>query len=255
MVTAVSSIANGGTLYEPRVVRAVVRDGVRTLNRPRAIRRTVTAATAATLTDIMEAVVVHGTGRQAAVKGFTVAGKTGTATKLVNGRYSQSEVNGSFVGFVPSRAPALAIVVVIDSAQLFQGYGGQVAAPVFARIADASLRQLGVAPTVDPAPPVIVARHGSSPMTPTAARSEAPPVVALGGGAGDPSLLPDLRGLSAREATQVLAQLGLTPRLRGAGVVIDQEPAPGSPLERGASCTLVLQRAAARSATTAGAER
>jgi cell division protein FtsI (penicillin-binding protein 3) len=248
MAAAVSSIASGGTLYEPRVVRATIRDGVRTVNRPKAVRRTVTPHTASVLTEMMESVVTDGTGKLARVPGFTVAGKTGTATKLVNGRYSQSDINGSFVGFVPSRAPVLTIVVVMDSAQTHRGYGGQVAAPVFRRIAEASLRYLGVAPTVDPAPPVIVARREDSPLARASASGDERSVVALAAGGGDPGALPDLSGLSAREAMRMLAELGITPRLRGAGTVVDQDPPPGSPLEPGTACTLILNRATARPA-------
>jgi cell division protein FtsI (penicillin-binding protein 3) len=247
MVAAVSSIANGGTLFEPRVVRATLRDGVRAVNPPKAVRRTVTPHTAAVLTQMMEGVVADGTGKLARVPGFTVAGKTGTATKLVNGRYSHSDINGSFVGFVPSRAPALAIVVVMDSAQTNRGYGGQVAAPVFRRIAEASLRYLGVAPTVNPAPPVIVARREDSPLAPVSASGDGRTVVALAANGADPESLPDLSGLSAREAMRILAQLGITPRLRGAGAVVDQDPPPGAPLEPGTTCTLILERAQARS--------
>jgi cell division protein FtsI (penicillin-binding protein 3) len=246
MAAAVSSIANGGTLYEPRVVRATIRDGVRTVNQPKPVRRTVTPHTAAVLTQMMEGVVTDGTAKQAKVAGFTVAGKTGTASKLINGRYSHSDLNGSFVGFVPSRAPALAIVVVMDSAQAGRGYGGLVAAPIFRRIAEASLRYLGVAPTVDPTPPIIVARRDESPMAPASASGDGRAVVAVAAADGGPDSLPDLTGLSARDAMRMLAQIGITPRLRGAGTVVDQDPPPGSPLEPGTTCTLTLERAAAR---------
>ena len=81
------------------------------------------------------------------------------AAKIIGGQYSKSEYNASFVGFLPSRQPALTIIVVIDSPH-GKGYtGGVVAAPIFKRIAEASLRHLGIAPTVNPMPPVLAARH------------------------------------------------------------------------------------------------
>ncbi|MBF8300098.1 MAG: peptidoglycan synthetase FtsI, partial [Acidobacteria bacterium] len=141
MVSAVSAIANGGELFEPRIVRAVIADGTRTPVPHKVVRRAVSAGTAALLTEIMEQVVERGTGTRAHVPGFTAAGKTGTARKVVDGRYSPSEYNASFVGFIPSRQPVFAIVVVIDSPHgknLY--YGGSVAAPIFQRIADAALR-------------------------------------------------------------------------------------------------------------------
>ena len=107
----------------------------------------------------MEQVVERGTATAAKIDGFTIAGKTGTAQKLVDHRYSHSDYNASFVGFLPSRKPALAIIVVIDSPHANGYYGGTVAAPIFKRIAQESLRHLGIGPTINPAPPVLVARN------------------------------------------------------------------------------------------------
>jgi cell division protein FtsI (penicillin-binding protein 3) len=240
MVTAASAIANGGTLYQPHVVRAIVKGGVRTVIEPKVVRRAVLPETAATITRIMEQVVIAGSGRNAKLASYTVAGKTGTADKLVNGRYSVSQQNVSFVGFVPTQRPELAIIVMIDSPRVGGDTGGLIAAPIFKRIADASLRQLGITPTINPAPPVIVARHESSPVTPAAA-IVTPNVVAMPASMAETGL-PDLRGMSAREALRELARLGLTARMEGTGVVVDQNPAAGSPLEPGATCTLVLNR-------------
>ncbi|HSC28794.1 MAG TPA: penicillin-binding protein 2, partial [Vicinamibacterales bacterium] len=163
MAAAVSSIANGGTLYEPRVVRAVIRNGRRVPVEPRPLRRTVSGRTAGELTAMMEAVVERGTAKASAIDGFTVAGKTGTAKKIVDGRYSSAHFNASFVGFLPSRRPALTIIVVIDTPRARGYYGGTVAAPIFRRIAEASLRHLGIGPTINPVPPVLVTRHSMEP--------------------------------------------------------------------------------------------
>src|SRR5262245_34422599 len=161
----------------------------------------------------MEGVVERGTAKSAQIPGYTIAGKTGTAAKLINGRYSRSEYNASFVGFIPSRDPALTIIVVIDSPH-GNGYtGGVVAAPVFKRIAEASLRQLGVGPNIGAPPPVLVARHDDeeAPVVPhkIGDSSEYPHNVVQ---ASDPGTMPDLQGLSAREALRVLTQLGVTAR-------------------------------------------
>src|SRR5690606_16290139 len=88
MVSAVSAVANGGTRYEPRLVRAISKGGVRTPITPNEVRQAIRPETARTLTEIMEQVVDRGTARRAKLAGFTVAGKTGTADKVVNGRYS-----------------------------------------------------------------------------------------------------------------------------------------------------------------------
>ena len=241
MAAAASVIANGGTLYEPHVVRATVKGGVRTPVPPKAVRRAILPETAATLTTIMESVVTEGTAKGARLVNYTVAGKTGTADKLVNGRYSPSQQNVSFIGFVPSRNPLMTVIVMIDSPRIGGDTGGAIAAPIFKHIADASLRMMGVTPTINPQPPVLVARRSDSPVT-TAAAPIAPAVVTMPPGMSDGGGLPDLRGMSAREALRELARLGLTARMEGAGVVVDQNPAPGSLVEPGAGCTLVLSR-------------
>ena len=102
---------------------------------------------------------------------------------------------------------------------------------------------MGVGPNLNPAPPVLVARHDSSPeqpLTPTVARAASLPPATL-----EPvrnGLMPDLRGLSAREALRLLSQIGMTARLSGNGFVIDQRPQAGSPLVRGETCSLTLDR-------------
>lgn len=241
MAAAASVIANGGTLYEPHVVRATVKGGVRTAVPPKAVRRAILPETAATLTTIMESVVTEGTAKRARLVNYTVAGKTGTADKLVHGRYSSSQQNVSFIGFVPSRNPIMTVIVMVDSPRVGGDTGGAIAAPIFKNIADASLRLLGVTPTINPLPPVLVARRNDSPVT-AAAAPMGPTVMTMPASMPDGGGLPDLRGMSARDALRELARLGLTVRMEGAGVVVDQNPAPGSLVEPGGACTLVLNR-------------
>jgi cell division protein FtsI (penicillin-binding protein 3) len=241
MVAAVSSIANGGQYVEPRVVHAVYRGNRRYAVQPKIVRQTITADTAATLTTIMEGVVELGTGRAARIDGYTIAGKTGTAAKLVNGRYSASDWNASFVGFLPSRNPAVAIIVVTDSPHAIGHTGGVVSAPIFKCIAESTLRYLGIGPTINPAAPVLVARDDRASSAPAAARVPAEPVISLVAD-GRPGTLPDLRGLSAREAVRTLVKLGLIVHVSGDGVVVSQDPPAGSALEAGGVCRLVLER-------------
>jgi cell division protein FtsI/penicillin-binding protein 2 len=252
MAAAASAVANGGVLYEPHVVRAIIKGGVRTVIGPKVVRQAILPATAATVTGIMEKVVTNGTGRNAGLVSYTVAGKTGTANKVVNGRYSESQQNVSFVGFVPSRAPALTVIVMVDSPRVGGDTGGAIAAPIFKRIADSAMRHLGVTPSINPAPPVMVARRHDTPVTPTAATQ--PSIVALPATMTDTGL-PDLRGMSAREALRELARLGLTARMKVVGFVIEQDPPAGSPLEPGATCTLVLNRVLPRQTGAIGDQR
>jgi cell division protein FtsI (penicillin-binding protein 3) len=245
MAAAVSAVANGGTLYEPRVVRAFLHEGRREEAAPKPVRQAITPETAATLTMMMEEVVLRGTARSAQIPGFSVAGKTGTAAKLVNGRYSKSDYNASFVGFVPSRRPEFAIVVVIDTPRRGPGthyYGGVAAAPVFQRVAAASLRHLGVAPNLNAPPPVLVARHAPADDELAPRPAHAPAVLEPVGDLVEPGVMPDLRGLSAREAVRELMRLGLTPRLAGDGSVLDHDPQPGARLAGGETAELTLGR-------------
>ena len=248
MASAASTIANGGERIQPRVVRAVIEGGRRMPVRRKAMGRVISPETAATLTEIMEAVVERGTAKSARIEGYTIAGKTGTAAKLVNRRYSSTDYNASFVGFLPSRQPALTVLVVIDTPdRRVGGYaGGAVAAPIFRRIAEAALRYLGVTPTVNPLTPVLAPGPGQ-PLRVTGPASPlliAPPVA--GPLAEGQVRLPELRGLSGREAMRVLARLGIDVRLDGDGVVVEQEPLPGTPVDPGSSCRLSLSRLSTR---------
>lgn len=147
MVSAVATLANGGVMMKPYVV-SEVRDQKGHLMKemlPQVKRRAVSPETARTLTTIMEGVVTNGTGTKAAIPGFRVAGKTGTAQKIDprTGAYSSTQFVGSFVGFVPADAPRLAMIVVIDEPQ-GEAWGGVVSAPVFRRVGEQVLNYLGV---------------------------------------------------------------------------------------------------------------
>jgi cell division protein FtsI (penicillin-binding protein 3) len=241
MVAAISSVANGGDLIQPRVVRALIRDGKRVEVKPAILGRTISKDTAATLTSIMEQIVERGTATYAQVDGYTIAGKTGTASKLVNGRYSHSDYFASFVGFLPSRNPVATIIVVIDSPHAHGYYGGPIAGPVFQRIAQATLRHLGVSPTLNAPPPVLVARDAERPQIQPVRASREASIMQVDV-SGTTSELPDLRGLSAREALRVLTTIGLTAQLKGNGIVASQSPAPGTSIVPGMSCVLKLER-------------
>jgi len=240
MVNAAAAVANGGTLFKPHIVRAVIRDGRRDAVEPVVLRPAIAPATAATLTAIMEAVVDHGTGGAARVEGYQVAGKTGTAQKSIDGRYPPGAYTGSFVGFVPSRRPALAILVVIDQPRSGAYYGGVVAAPVFQRIATASLRHLGVPRTINPIAPVIISTDATLLARPG---GPAPALETVTFTDSGQRLMPALLGMSARDAMRVLTRTGLSMRVLGQGAVVSQSPEAGSPVEQGDTAVLQLDRA------------
>ena len=147
MVSAIGIIANGGVLMKPYVVSEIRDAQGRVLKQvlPQVKRRVVSPETARTVTTILEGVVTDGTGGKAAIPGFRVAGKTGTAQKIDarTGRYSATQFVGSFVGFVPADNPRLAMIVVIDEPH-GESWGGTVAAPVFKRVGEQVLNYLGV---------------------------------------------------------------------------------------------------------------
>jgi cell division protein FtsI (penicillin-binding protein 3) len=246
MAAAVSAVANGGELVQPRAVRAVIRDGKRLPVPRKVINRSITASTAATLTQIMEDVVAsnRGTGTRAQIPGYTVAGKTGTAKKLVNGSYrGHTDYNVSFVGFVPSRKPVFAIVVVVDSPHRVSPYGGVVAAPIFQKIAATALRHYGVPQSINAPEPLLASRPSDTAEQPASGPSARPRIVPLGGSpAGQATVFPDLTGMGARDALRVLAQLGLTARLQGTGVVVQQFPPAGEPIDSASTVVLKLER-------------
>jgi cell division protein FtsI (penicillin-binding protein 3) len=243
MATAVSAVANGGTLMQPHVARALIKDNVRMEVPHGRLGVAIAPDTAAELTAMMEGVVERGTATAAQLRGFSVAGKTGTAAKLVNGVYSRTDYNSSFVGFVPSRSPLVTILVMIDTPRAGPIYGGAVAAPIFKRIADQTLQYLGASPSINPPPALLIAHRQKAPEVRTAApAASATGPVALAGTADDRNGMPDLRGLGLREAIRLLARFGVIPRASGAGVVVAQDPSPGASLEPGATCHLVLGR-------------
>ena len=149
LVRAVGAIANGGELMQPYMVKAVTDSEGRIVKefKPRKIRRVVSEDTARIIRNILKTVITEGgTGVNAALEGYTVAGKTGTARKLSpGGTYDKDRHIASFVGMAPADQPAVAILVIIDEPQ-GSYYGGTVAAPVFKKIVQGTLPYLNIAP-------------------------------------------------------------------------------------------------------------
>ena len=240
MAAAMNAVANGGELIAPRVVRALLGKDGRVEVPRRVIRRAIRPETAATMTRILEDVVDHGTATAAQLTGYTVAGKTGTTEKLVDGRYSDTRNVASFAGFVPSTRPRLTILVVVDDVP---SGGGAVAAPVFQRIAEASLRHLGVPPNVGAPPPILVSAGSPTPAIVRLTPVRAPASLAASAWTGPQrGLMPDLAGLSARAAFEIATDLGLMTRIRGDGFVVGQTLEPGSAITRGQALILRLER-------------
>ena len=150
LANAYAAIANGGVWNQPYIVRALGREGeivdVRPTDRS---RRVISKSTAYGVVRLLEEVVVSGTGRKAAIAGYRVAGKTGTAEKSDSGGYSETGRVAGFVGIAPARSPRLVCLVMIDEPTVATG-GGEVAAPAFQRIVSEALFYLGAPPSSQP---------------------------------------------------------------------------------------------------------
>jgi cell division protein FtsI/penicillin-binding protein 2 len=238
VATAASVVANGGLLVQPHLLRAVIANGRRDVQAPNVLRRVIAPATAMTVTSIMEGVVERGTAKTAQLERYLVAGKTGTAKKAIVGGYSQTDYCVSFVGFVPSRDPVYTILVVVDRPTKMPKYGGVVAGPIFQRIAEAALQYAGVVPSIDPAPPIVVPAPRS--VAPVPPRPAAPPVMTNISGV---PVMPDLQGLTLRDALRLTNALGLRMTYDGDGVVVSQSPAAGTPVAPADRGAVQLRRA------------
>ena len=202
----------------------------------------ISAETARTLTRMMTQVVAAGTGHNAAIPGYDVAGKTGTAQKLdpVTRRYSRNPGVLSFVGFVPADEPRLVMLVMLDEPKN-EKWGSEAAAPIFAAIGGGVLRYLDVPPS-DAAPMAIVS--GPSETTPRRACGWPAQEVAEPG--SDARVMPELRGRTLRHALATLAPLGVGVEVDGSGLVVAQAPAPGVALPAETGVRLTLASATAR---------
>jgi membrane peptidoglycan carboxypeptidase len=212
---------------------------------------------------LMEGVILNGTGPLARLDGWTAAGKTGSAQKIdpATGRYSPTQLIASFTGFAPINDPSVTILVSLDS-PVGQHEGGQVAAPVFKRLAEQVLSYLNVPRDVPLSPKLIQASYKNSELDETASLEDFTPVdftaqpdqlpapertvatespkpsvtVALDEG-GDIAV-PDFRGKTMREVTEMCLRLGIEPVLVGSGLAVDESPSDGAKVRRGAKITV-----------------
>jgi cell division protein FtsI (penicillin-binding protein 3) len=258
MVAAFAAVANGGRLMQPQLIRATLDAQGREVRsfEPKAVRQVIRPETAHTLTEMMVNVVANGTGHNAAIPGYDVAGKTGTAQKMdpATKRYSRAPGVLSFVGFVPAEDPRLVMMVMLDEPKN-EKWGSEAAAPIFSAIGREALRYLNVPPRDSSPVPIVrgemaaVAPGRSRPTEPAAPTPGPPVVTAAGPEPADAAVMPRLAGLSLRQAMEVLAPLGVTLEITGRGVVMAQSPLPGAPLPTGAPCRLQLAPPAGRTVT------
>jgi cell division protein FtsI (penicillin-binding protein 3) len=282
LISAVSAIANGGMLYKPHVIAELRRGDpalpAEGLLAPVEPRHVIRPETAATLRRLMEGVVLDGTGKLAHLDGWTAAGKTGSAQKIdpSTGRYSRTQLIASFTGFAPISNPAVTILVSLDS-PVGQHEGGQVAAPVFKRVAEQVLPYLDVPRDVPVGPRLLQASYKNREVSDSAALEDfaptdfsgqpdqppaeaaaakpnesksQPPSVTVAVEEGGDIEVPDLARKTMRDATEICIRLGLDPVLIGSGLATNQTPAAGVKVRRGAKLTVQFGAPAAKIAHT-----
>lgn len=255
ILNAINSIANGGYLVRPSLVDRIIDekgDLVR-VNQPERVRL-MSPETARAVTDAFEGVVLRGTGRRAALEGYRAAGKTGTAQKIIDGRYSHNKYVASFIGFAPLPDPRLTILVQIDEPSVGH-YGGDVCAPFFQSIAQETLLQLRVPPdkslplpefkplkadseTKDFLPDAIKPLKASK----DAPKPSEPATIEVRVGGGAPVTLPDFRGMGKRTVLDRCTALGIRLQAHGSGVAVLQDPLPGTKIPAGATCHVTFSK-------------
>lgn len=220
LITAVSAVANGGNLMEPRIAKKLIDNDGNTVHefQPRVVRQVISKETSATLRDILEKVVSGGTGKSAYIPGYKLAGKTGTAQKAENGRYVDGKFVASFVGFAPANDPKAVVLVVIDEPGGYGHTGGLIATPVVKSIMSDTLRYMDVKPQ----------------YTEEEAKQLMKPAVKV----------PDVRNMNLKEAIKVLANAKLQYTMDGDidysldSTVLDQMPKAGADITEGSSVLL-----------------
>ncbi len=226
LAQGLGAVANGGRLVHPLLVSRVT-DATGSLvqeNTPDPGRAAMSPAVARLLAEMLTAVTEdQGTGVEAAIPGVRVAGKTGTAQKArehAHGYDDQRWVS-SFIGFAPAERPRLVVTVVIDEPQISHA-GGAVAAPLFHRVMEQSLRYLGALPTAQRS---LDFPRGSAPASPPATTRREATAARV---ATVACVVPDLSRMSLRDARRALTERGLDGAFEGAGVVVRQDPPAGS---------------------------
>lgn len=277
LVRAFAVIANGGYLVQPYVVERAFSPSGESMyaHAPGPADRIMSPRTVQVMQELCEGVVIEGTGKQAAIPEYRVAGKTGTSKMLrKGGGYDDRRYTSIFAGFAPASNPKLVAVIAMQEAKMGKHWGGYACAPVFAKVIRESLVRLqvpGDKPVDEKEKEAFLAKVGGgkpseakgeslrkAEATPEEAASlEDSPIIDIDESpeymvdslalvpaahrlAGPAPALPDLVGLTKRQAQKRLAELGIAWDVQGAGWVVRQEPAAGTPLSAVPICGLVL---------------
>lgn len=213
LITAISSVINGGDLMKPQIVKEVRnKNGTVKTYQPEVRNKVISKETSDTMREILESVVAAptGTGKNAYIKGYRIGGKTGTSQK---GSRTGTKRIASFVGFAPADDPQIICLIMLDEPQVANKYGGTIAAPVAGAIIEDVLEYLGVE------------RQYTEDELQQMALT-----------------VPEIRGMTADEAKSTLEKSGLKTKVVGEGsAVVDQLPKPGSSITNGSTVILYME--------------
>ncbi|MDR1070512.1 MAG: PASTA domain-containing protein [Gracilibacteraceae bacterium] len=231
LLSAACAVVNGGYLYQPYILDAVLDGEGRALRRtePEVKRQVISAATAQEVTGILEQVVENGTGSRVKIPGIRVAGKTGTAQKVdpLTGQYSDTDFVVSFIAFAPIENPRIAVLFVIDTPKGVKPQGGTLAGPRVKNILEGALQYYGI--PVDGKTPDDLSEWRSTEVRETAPAETEPLALPGEGEVAVPSLI----GLTMKQAGEALAAAELRYQFRGSGLAVEQFPAAGTVVNRG----------------------
>ncbi|SCX88899.1 stage V sporulation protein D [Alkaliphilus peptidifermentans] len=226
LITAISAIANDGMLMKPRIVKELVDQEGRVVHRfeETMVRQVISEKTSREMREIMESVVVEGSGKAAYIPGYSVGGKTGTAQKVIDGRYAPGYYVASFVGVAPIDDPRLAILVIVDEPKGLSHFGSITAAPIAREILEESLRYLEIRPkyTEEEAERLIKADV----------------------------IVPEIRQLSVKDAKKVLTESKLLynieteHQVEDSAVIVDMFPKPGAKVQENSTILLYTKDSA-----------
>ena len=253
---AYSAVANGGILMKPYVVKTILDENGDTLREftPVTVRRVINENTARLLVDFLKGVVTTGSGKKAKVEGLEIGGKTGTAQKAKpgGGGYEENSYLASFIGFFPADDPQMVGLITLDSPKTIH-LGGSTAAPVFKNATERIVSLTGESiltsvaqnqSSVNP-PQISLAlleqkfQDAEQKRTLDLSEKKNEPLFSSDSTVIGDSLVPDVRGKTAREAVKILNQRDLKFVVKGSGIVVNQIIQPDSSLSKNSACIII----------------
>ncbi len=247
LASAFAAIANGGFLIRPMITNQIIDDkgNRRYIEQPEIIRKVASSDAMNTIKQMLVKTVETGTGIEAKIPGWNVAGKTGTAQKFIDGNYSTTKFISNFVGFFPADNPQLLGLILLDEPKMGYHWGSVGAAPTFKKIMeriiniDDSIKR-GKRPSQSHEKELLLVKNNQNSFDKTEA--EQPVYLKKDQSVHtDKMITPDVRNMSLLKAMKILRKNGLRTKINGSGKVIWQSPKPGTKIAAGSICTIGLK--------------